>query len=61
MQTSSTISHSIVVREYFTENNLGQERRGKLHIVVHDCSSSTQRLRQEDHKFNAEVGYIVRL
>lgn len=60
MQTSSTISHSIVVRENFTENNLGQERRGKLHIMVHDCSSSTQILRQ-DHKFDAEVGYIVRL
>lgn len=39
---------------------MGQERRGKLGIVVHAHNPSTQRLRLEDHEFDAKVSYIIR-
>jgi hypothetical protein len=29
-------------------------------VVVHTCNSSTQRLRQEDQEFRANLGYIAR-
>jgi hypothetical protein len=29
-------------------------------VVIHACNPSSQRLRQEDHEFEANLGYIVK-